>query len=258
MDGVLWQGETPMPGLVDFFETIRANDIGFVLATNNARKTAVQYTEKLQRMGVTIPAHQILTSAELSASILSEMYPHGTAAYVIGDKGLHDAMRAKGFAIIQPDDVKSGTGAALVIAGFTPYTDYKELAMGALLVNRGAAFYGTNPDPTFPSELGPLPGAGALFAFITAATGVTPTTFGKPEPYVFEDAIKRLESSKENTAMVGDRLTTDIAGAKSAGLHTIMLLSGISTLDDVDQSDVKPDFIFSDLRALTRELNGRV
>lgn len=257
MDGVLWRGETAMPGLVDFIETLRKLDIGFVLATNNARKTAVQYTEKLAGMGTDIPAAQILTSAETTATCLKDRYPSGTPAYIIGDKGLHDAMNEKGFIIVEPDDVKNGCRAVLVVVGFTPYTDYNELAMGAVLVSKGAAFYGTNLDLTFPSELGPLPGAGALLALITSATGVTPITFGKPEPVVFEEALRRLGGSRENTAMVGDRLNTDIVGAKSVGLWSIMLLSGISTREDVRQSDIKPDYIFADIQELTQHLKNQ-
>ncbi len=257
MDGVLWRGETPMPGLVNFFETLREQDIGFVLATNNARKTAVQYTEKLSRLGVEIPANQILTSAETTASYLSDKYPSGSFVYVIGDKGLHEAMKEKEFVLIDRGDVKKGADVSLVVLGFTPYIEYKDLAMGSLLVHKGAAFYRTNPDPSIPSELGPLPGAGALSAVISTATGIEPVTIGKPGPMVFEEALRRLKSSKENTAMIGDRLSTDIVGAKSAGLFAILLLSGISTREDVQESVVKPDYIFVDIEELTLILNNR-
>lgn len=257
MDGVLWHGETPVPGLFEFFEALNDLNINFVLATNNARKTAVQYTEKLARFNVEIPPEKILTSAETTATFLSQRYSPGTKVYIIGDKGLHDAMAAKDFINIEPDDVKNGQSAALIVVGFTPYTYYKELAMGALLVQRGAAFYGTNPDPSFPSELGPLPGAGALLALITASTSVKPITIGKPEKHVFVEAVRRLNSLKSETAMVGDRLTTDIAGAQASGLHTILLLSGISTLEDVQNSQIKPDYIFEDIQELTSKLKSR-
>jgi len=257
MDGVLWLGNTAMPGLIDFFETLKQLEIGFVLATNNATKTAEQYTHKLARMGVEVVASQILTSAETTATYLDSRYPSGTAVYIIGTEGLNDAMRAKGFQIIGPDDVENGATAPLVVVGFTPYTVYRELAMGSLLVHKGATFVGTNSDPSIPSEVGPLPGAGALLAVISTTTGINPITIGKPGPLIFEEAVSRLDSSKTDTAMVGDRLTTDIAGAKAAGLWAIMLLSGISTAKDIQHSPYKPDFVFADIRELAQELKAR-
>ena len=254
MDGVLWHGETPMPGLGAFFATLRRLEIRFVLATNNAMRTAVQYSDKLARFGVQVAPEWILTSAETTAHYLSERYAPGTAVYVVGAAGLHEAMQARGFQIGGPEAVENGTAVSLVVVGFTPHTDYRELAMGSLLVHRGAHFVGTNPDPSFPSELGPLPGAGALLAFISTTTGVQPLTIGKPGPILFEEAVRRLGGAKEKTAMVGDRLSTDIVGAHAAGLRTIMLLSGISTRADVAESAVKPDYIFADIDELAAVL----
>ncbi len=255
MDGVLWRGEIPMPGLADFFATLHTLNINFVLATNNATKTAVMYTEKLARFGVAVPPRQILTSAETTAVYLSQRYEKGTAVYIIGEKGLHNALTAQGFHIITPDQVYNGVTAPLVVAGFTQHVTYPELAMGALLVHKGATFIGTNPDPSFPSEIGPLPGAGALQAVVTAATGVQPTIIGKPSPIVFQEALKRLGATPTNTAMVGDRLTTDIKGGNDAGLNTILLLSGISTRDDIASKGIQPDFIFQDITELATALS---
>ena len=254
MDGVLWRGDTAMPGLTAFFDTLRQLDIGFVLATNNATKTAEQYTYKLANMGVSIPANRILTAAETTAHYIADNYPAGTAIYVIGTTSLHETMQANGFQIIGPNQVEEGAAASIVVVGFTPFVVYKELAMGSLLVHKGASLIGTNPDPTIPTEIGPLPGAGALLAVISAATGVEPTIVGKPGPAIFEEAVRRLAGSKDNTAMVGDRLSTDIAGAKAAGLSTILLLSGISCREDILESGIKPDYVFSDINELADEL----
>lgn len=254
MDGVLWRGETPMPGLSDFFATLRRLGIGFVLATNNATKTATMYTAKLARFGVDVPPERILTSAEATASHMAEHYPPGTDIYVVGDKGLHQAMIARGFRPITPQDVRAGQSAAFVVVGFTPHATYEDLAMGSLLVHRGVRFIGTNPDPSYPSEIGPLPGAGALIAVIQTATGVEPTLIGKPGPIVFQEAVKRLGGGPGGVAMVGDRLSTDIYGAKAAGLRAILVLTGISTRDDVSRSPVKPDHIFDDITALAHFL----
>lgn len=258
MDGVLWRGDTPMPGLVDFFALLRRLEIGFVLATNNASKTAEQYAEKLSRLGVDVPPWQILTSAEATASYLSQRYAAETGVYVVGEPGLHDALRAKGFHIITPQQVEEGKTVPLVVVGFNRHTVYYDLAMAALLLHKGATFIGTNPDVSFPSELGPLPGAGSFLAFISTATGVEPAAIiGKPSPTIFREAVERLGGTTADTAMVGDRLSTDIAGAKAAGLSTILLLSGISSRADLETAGVEPDYIFEDIRELGANLEAR-
>lgn len=250
MDGVLWRGETPMPGLVAFFDTLRAGGIGFVLATNNATKTAAMYTERLARFGVDVPPHQILTSAEATASYLADLYEPGSPLYVIGAMGLHDALTAQGFEILSAAAVRAGAAAVSVVAGLSPLMTYDELAMGAHLMNQGVPFVGTNPDPTFPSEIGPLPGAGAILAMLTTATGVEPTIIGKPGPIVFREAVKRLGSDPSTVAMVGDRLSTDIRGAKAAGLRAILVLSGISTREEAETGPIRPDYIMADITEL--------
>lgn len=258
MDGVLWRGNTPMPGLVDFFAALRGAGIGFILATNNATKTAAMYTERLARFGVDVPPEQILTSAEATASYLAGEFPPGAPAYVVGAKGLHDAITAQGFRIVTPQEVRDGGEAAFVVVGFSPHANYEELAMGALLVHRGAPFIGTNPDPTYPSEIGPLPGAGALIAVITTATGVNPILIGKPGPIVFREAVKRLGDDPSTVVMVGDRLSTDIAGAKAAGLRSALVLSGISTREEAETGPIRPDYIFADITELAAFLTGEM
>lgn len=250
MDGVLWRGETPVPGLVDFFAGLRAAAIGFVLATNNATKTAAMYTERLARFGVHVPPEHILTSAEATASYLAEHYNPGSPVYVVGAQGLHDAMSAKGFLSVTPRDVRAGATAAAVVVGLSPQVTYEELAMGSHLVHQGVPFIGTNPDVTFPSEMGPMPGAGALLAVISTATGIQPTIIGKPGPIVFREAVKRLGGDSAGVVMVGDRLSTDIYGAKAAGLRAILVLTGISTREEAAAGPIQPDYIFADITEL--------
>jgi 4-nitrophenyl phosphatase len=254
MDGVLWRGETPMPGLAAFFAAMRQREMGFALATNNATKTAVMYTEKLARFGIDVPPEQIVTSAEATAGYLRQEYEAGTAVYVVGDAGLHQAIAAQGFTIVTPEEARQGKEATAVVAGFSRNATYEIMAMGAQLINRGARFIGTNPDPSFPSEIGPLPGAGALLAFIETGTGVQPTLIGKPGPIMFQQAMRRMGGLPENTAMVGDRLTTDILGGKNAGMQTILLLSGISTREDIIRLGIQPDYVLADIGELTAVL----
>jgi len=250
MDGVLWRGDTPMPGLAEFFARLRQLNIGFVLATNNASKTPAQYVAKLARFGVDVPESAILTSAEATAEFLRGEYDEGTAVFVVGGTGLQEAVEKRGFHRLSGEDVLAGETAAIVTVGFYQEAAFPDFAAGAICINKGARFVGTNPDPTFPSEYGPLPGAGSFLALIETATGVAPTIIGKPGPLIFQDAMRRLGGTPENTAMVGDRLSTDIAGGKAAGIPTILLLSGITSRADLADSDIQPDYIFTDITEL--------
>ncbi len=183
-------------------------------------------------------------------------FPPGSAVYVIGAKGLHDAISARGFHILSVADVhleaKSSAPitAAAVVAGFSPNMTYQDVAMGAHLINQGVPFIGTNPDATYPTEIGPMPGAGATLAMLIAATGVQPTIIGKPGPVIFQEAVERLGGDPSAVAMVGDRLSTDIQGAKAAGLPAILVLSGISTREEAETGPVRPDYIFADITEL--------
>jgi 4-nitrophenyl phosphatase len=252
MDGVLWRGETPMPGLGAFFETLQDLDVNYVLATNNATKVATQYSEKLARFGVEVPPRKILTSAEATAAHLREEYPAGVSAYVVGEEGLQQAMREQGFDLLEAEGfVGAESRTELVVVGFTRHVCYSQLASAAHLIVNGARFVGTNPDPSFPSEVGPLPGAGALLSFIQTGTGVEPLVIGKPGRAIFEEAMRRLGGSPQNTAMVGDRLETDIKGAQATGLYTILLLSGVTGVEKVEGHERQPDLICQDIKELS-------
>ena len=252
MDGVLWHGETPVPGLVPFFDTLRQQSLGFVLATNNATKTADQYVEKLKGFGPEVTPSQILTSSQATAHYLRQQYPAGSRAYIVGEIGLHDAMKRQEFFILEADGfVGADARAEVVVVGMTREFNYLQLASAAYLINNGAQFVGTNPDTTFPTEIGPLPGAGSILAFLETATLKPPLVIGKPNKGMFEEALRRIGGTMADTVMVGDRLNTDIAGGHRAGLRTILLLSGITRSEDLAESPIQPDWIFADLASLT-------
>jgi 4-nitrophenyl phosphatase len=176
-----------------------------------------------------------------------------TAVYIIGEDGLHEAFSRRGFPIVTKTQAVAGANAIIVAVGFNRQLVYQDLAAGALLIQRGARLMGTNPDVTFPSELGLLPGAGATLAFMQAATSVEPIIIGKPGRIMFDEAVKRLGGQTAVTAMVGDRLNTDIAGGKVAGLQTILVLTGISTRAEATNG-LRPDYIFADINELGRQL----
>lgn len=255
MDGVLWRGETPMPGLPAFFDTLRELGVGFVLATNNATRVAAQYTGKLQSFGVHVAPEQILTSAETTAAYLKHHYPPGTTVYAVGEAGLRHALADTGFDLLPSRGLVSpDTRADLVVVGLDREACWEQLASASYLVHHGAHFVGTNGDVSFPTEMGPLPGAGALLAVVEKATGVAPDVVGKPARAVFDEALRRLDAGPGTTVMVGDRLETDVAGAHAAGLRAILVLSGVTQREHLSDHPVQPDAIFDDIGALAAAL----
>jgi 4-nitrophenyl phosphatase len=250
MDGVLWHGEKPVPGLASFFKMIKRRQIDYILATNNATKTPEQYANKLDRFGVEVPAERILTSAEATAGYLRKTDPTGRSAFIIGEMGLHKAMESQGYRILDDEiDLQTSIQADVVVVGMSRHVCYRHLAIANHLIGNGATFIGTNPDVTFPSEMGRMPGAGSILAFLETASGVSPKVIGKPNGTMFLEAIHRLAGSIGDTVMVGDRMNTDIVGAHSVGLRTVLLMSGIATREDLKNSTIEPDWVFEDLRS---------
>ena len=255
MDGVLWHGDTALPGLNDLFGTLERLNLPFVLATNNATKTVGQYVQKLARFGVRVAPEHILTSPSATAGFLQERYPAGSSVYVVGEIGLRETLAGAGFRVIGPDEVRVGETASVVVGGLvTTSLTYDLLATASLLVRGGAAFVATNFDATYPSERGEVPGAGAMLSPIVTATGVQPTVIGKPYPAMFTEALRRLGTAAAETLMVGDRLETDIDGATTVGLRTALVLTGISKREDI--GDRKLDFVLEDLAELCGVLEG--
>lgn len=247
MDGVLWEGNTALPGLNKFFDFLRDRAIPFMLATNNATKTPEQYLEKLAGMGVKVARETILTSSLATAAYLKREFPQGGRVYVVGQEGLREAVQGVGFTLAedaqQPVEV--------VVAGLDMTLTYEKLKHATLLIRGGAAFVGTNADFTLPMERGTRwPGAGAILAAIQTATGVKPVTIGKPEPLMFEIAVQEMGSRLERTAMLGDRLDTDILGGQRAGLKTIFVTSGVDNEAAIEKKGVRPDVIFSGIDEL--------
>ena len=245
MDGVLWHGGTPLAGLREFFEFLHGHHIGFILATNNSSRLPEQYAEKLGRFGVVVSPAHVLTSSQATAAYLASIAAPGTRVYAIGDEGVRHALAQRGF-------VLTDEGAEHVVVGWDRQLTWDKLATAALLIHAGAKFVGTNPDTTYPTERGPVPGNGAQLASLEITTGITPVVVGKPEPWMYLEALRRMGASSESTAVVGDRLETDIGGAARIGLTTVLVLSGIATEADLALSPVKPDLVCAGIKELVQ------
>lgn len=247
MDGVLWRGVQPMPGLIDFFAFLRRAGIRFVLATNNASRASQDYVERLASLGVQVSRAEILCAAEATAEYLAATRP-GAGVFVVGEPPLVNALAERGLAIAPKDAAQ----AHCVVVGWDRNLTWEKLARATQLIRGGAQFIGTNPDRTWPSEDGLLPGNGANLAFLQAATDVEPLIIGKPGKAMFDQAIARLGMDTSAIAMLGDRLETDIEGGHRAGLTTIFVCSGVSTREEAEHYAAGPDLIFEDIAALTR------
>jgi 4-nitrophenyl phosphatase len=246
MDGVLWHGDRPMRGLQAFFERLRARGARFVLATNNASRTAADYQQKLAGMGVTVSEDEILTSPQATAGYLAAHAPQARV-YVIGERGLRDDLAARGLTVLAED---TPSGATHVVVGIDRQLTYAKLMEACLLIRAGATYIGTNPDLTFPGERGVVPGNGSILAALTAATGVQPLIIGKPEPEMMLQALTRMNARPVDTLVIGDRLDTDILGGLNAGLQTLLVLSGISSRAENEAGPIRADFVADGIWAL--------
>ncbi len=261
MDGVLWHGNNPIDGLVDFFYELRRVAIPFVLATNNASLTQQQYVDKLAKMGVTVLADEILTSSMATATYLAKHQVHDKRrVFVIGENGLREPLMSQGFTLTelyqvnQPEKGICNQGADIVVSGLDRQLTWDKLATATLNIRAGAKFYATNADTTLPTELGEVMGNGGIIAALEAVTGVEAISIGKPEPILYQQAFAILGTTANNTVAIGDRLNTDILGAVNAGMRSILVLTGVSSEKDIEDIDYQPTWIMDDIRAITQIL----
>ncbi len=263
MDGVLWHGENPIDGLVEFFHELRRIAMPFVLATNNASLTQQQYIAKLAKMGVTVSADEILTSSMATASYLaSHQASDKQRVFVIGEDGLRKPLLEQGFILTdlyqvnQPEKGIIDQGADIVVSGLDRQLTWDKLATATLNIRAGAAFYATNSDTTLPTELGEVMGNGGTIAALEAATGITAISIGKPEPILYQQALTILGTTADTTVAIGDRLNTDILGAVNAGMRSILVLTGVSSEQDIEELNYQPTWVMDDIKEITQKLRG--
>ena len=235
MDGVLVHEGTALRGAAEFLARLRERGRRFLVLTNNSIFTARDLRARLSASGLDVPEHAIWTSALATAQFLADQAPDGSA-YAIGEAGLTTALHDIGY-------VLTDTAPDYVVLGETRTYSFEAITRAIRLVDAGARFIATNPDPTGPSAEGPVPACGAVAALITKATGAQPYVVGKPNPMMCRSAMNRIEAHSETTAMIGDRMDTDVVAGMEAGLRTFLVLTGSTRREDVGRFPYRPSAV---------------
>jgi NagD protein len=246
MDGVLVREELAIPGAEAFISRLVETETPFLLLTNNSIWTRRDLAARLRAGGLHVPEEAIWTSALATAKFLEDQRPGGSA-FVIGESGLTTALHDAGYTINERDP-------DYVVLGETRTYSFERIAHAIRLITRGARFIATNPDPTGAAPDGPLPATGSVAALISRATGAAPYFVGKPNPLMMRTALNTLEAHSEETAMIGDRMDTDIVAGIEAGLETILVLTGVTTRDELESFPYRPSRIIESVAELVDEV----
>jgi NagD protein len=248
MDGVLVQEEHAVSGADQFIATLRGQGIPFLVLTNNSIYTPRDLAARLRNGGIDVPEESIWTSALATARFLEDQRPGGSA-YVIGEAGLTTALHNVGYTLtdVNPD---------YVVLGETRTYSFERITQAIRLIETGARFIATNPDPTGPSLQGPMPATGSVAALITRATGIDPYFIGKPNPLMMRSALNAIDAHSETAAMIGDRMDTDIVSGLEAGMETILVLTGVTDRQAAERHPYRATRIVESVADLLEEIGG--
>lgn len=239
MDGVIVRGSTLIPGAAEFLLRLQEKGIPFLIFTNNSEYTPRDLQVRLSYMGLDVPQNAIFTSALATAQFLHSQQPNGRA-YALGESGLTTALHDIGYVLTdqEPD---------YVVLGETMTYSFARITRAIRLVTAGARFIATNPDVIGPGEGGMVPATGAVAALVSAATGVKPYYIGKPNPLMIRTALRALGAHSEDSAVIGDRMDTDIIVGTESGLRTILVLTGVTRREDVGRYPYRPTYILDSI-----------
>ena len=266
LDGVVYRGKAAVPHAVDALERVRAAGRGVVYATNNAARTPEEVAKQLAGLGLTLTPADVVTSSQAGAAALSELVPPGSEVLAVGGEGVAEALRGVGLTPLATTAVAaragcdhgqrpaSGLGVVGVLQGYGPEVGWADLAEASYAVQSGAVWVATNVDATLPTARGIAPGNGTLVDAVSRATGKQPVVVGKPHTPLYDLSARVLGVLPEETLAIGDRLDTDIAGARAAGMPSLLVLTGVHGVREVAWADApqRPRYIAMDLRALDR------
>ena len=248
MDGVLVREQDAVPGAPEFIARLKELGIPFLLLTNNSIYTPRDLAARLRRTGLEVPEGSIWTSALATAQFLDDQRPGGSA-FVIGESGLTTALHEKGYTLTERDP-------DYVILGETRTYSFERITQAIRLIAAGSRFIATNPDNVGPTPEGPLPATGSVAALVSRATGVDPYYVGKPNPLMMRSALNAIDAHSETTAMIGDRMDTDIVAGLEAGLETILVRTGVTQVGEEDRYSYRPSRIVESVAELITELQG--
>ncbi len=235
MDGVIYHGSKILPGVVEFVNWLMENDKRFVFLTNSPERTPHELSMKLERMGLSVGAEHFYTSAMATAEFLHSQAP-GCTAYVIGEAALSKAL-------YDQDIYMNDVNPDYVVLGETRTYCFEKLEKAIALVNKGAKLIGANPDPVGVTEKGVMPATGSLIAPIEIATGKKAYFVGKPNPLMLSRGLKRLDCHRADIVFIGDRMDTDIIAGIESNLDTILVLSGITAKEDINNYPYRPKYV---------------
>lgn len=245
VDGTIVRGEQLIPGAIDGLRALEAAGMDKVLFSNNPTRGATHYGRKLERHGVDISANAVLTSAVVSAEFLQSNHPDDPV-FLVGDERLEAILEDYGLSITQNPD-ESG----VVLGSFDRAFSYGTIWESLRALEGSTPFYGTDPDATIPTDEGEIPGSGSILAAMEAVAGREPDAIlGKPSETAVEAAMGRIEAPPEQTLVVGDRLDTDIALGKRAGMATAVVLTGVTQRADIESTSVEPDYVLESIGEL--------
>ncbi len=244
MDGVIYHGNQILDGVKEFVNWLLDNDKKFVFLTNSPEKTPHELSMKLERMGLKVTADHFYTSALATAAFLKSQNPNCTA-YVIGEAGLTKALYDQE---IYMNDVNPD----YVVVGETRTYNFEKIEKAIELVNKGAKLIGANPDITGPTERGIMPATGALISPIEIATNKKAYFVGKPNPLMLRHGLKKLDCHSEEIAFIGDRMDTDIIAGIESNVDTVLVLSGVTSMEDIDKFPYRPKYILNGVGDIVR------
>lgn len=246
MDGVLYHGDRPVAGAREAVRWLRGKGKKLIFSTNNSVSTRAAYSRKLARMGISARESEIVTSGYATAVYLRERCPRARI-YVVGENGLRSELKRAGLKLVPPEEAEKATH---VVAGLDRAINYHKIERGLRALLAGAEFIATNDDAAYPTETGLSPGAGASIGALAGCSGREPSlVIGKPSPYMIKIALGLLGTKPSETAIIGDRLDTDVRAGRKAGLRTILVLSGVCTEKEARRAkgEMAPDFIFKSI-----------
>lgn len=245
MDGTIYLGDRLFDGCLDFLRHVREVGGRYIFMTNNSSKSVQDYVKKLNRLGIAAELDDFLSSSQATAAYLTANHADDTI-YVLGTRSLKEELHSHGLRVV--DTLQDGISCLTV--GFDTELTFAKLEDACRLLLHDIAYIATNPDWVCPTEFGYVPDCGSVCEMLWRSSGKRPHVIGKPQPDMPLMAVAGSGFSKEETLIVGDRLYTDIACGKNAGIDTLLVLSGESTVEDIEKSEVKPDYILKDIQAL--------